>query len=116
MGFPTVYDTATLNEDPFLVIFGPRTNFSTEQEVGTEKWWVTSVHIQYEGICLSTLAEKVEQTTTWTDKLFQDSSSTDVEKIPILIAGSSAIITTDVVNYDIPLLLSNESMRNPKLH
>ena len=84
--------------------------------MGTEKWWVTSVHIQDEGICLSTLAEKVEQTTIWTDKLFQDSSSTDVEKIPVLIAGSSAVITTDVVNYDIPLLLSNESMKNPKLH
>ena len=34
MGFPTVYDTTILNEHPFLVTFGPETNFWMGHEVG----------------------------------------------------------------------------------
>ena len=35
-------------------------------------------------------------------------------KIPVIIAGTSATITTDVVQYDIPLLLSKEAMKKAR--
>ena len=34
MDFPMVHDTATLNEQPFLLPFGSRTNFWVAEEVG----------------------------------------------------------------------------------
>ena len=37
--------------------------------------------------------------------------SIKIVKIPVIIAGISATITTDVVKYDIPLLLSKEAMK-----
>ena len=37
-------------------------------------------------------------------------------KIPVVIADVSATITTDVVEYDIPLLLSKEAMKKAKTH
>ena len=35
-------------------------------------------------------------------------------KIPVIIAGAQATVTTDVVEYDIPLLLSKEAMKKAK--
>ena len=35
-------------------------------------------------------------------------------KIPVIIAGIQATVTTDVVEYDIPLLLSKEAMKKAK--
>lgn len=36
-----------------------------------------------------------------------------IVKFPVIIAGVSAIVTSDVVEYDIPLLLSKEAMKKP---
>ena len=68
MGFPTVYYRTILNENPFFSFFSFVTflsHFQVRQEVGEtgQKIFVVvgNYCIQYEGICLSSVAIKVEQ-------------------------------------------------------
>ena len=87
MGFPMVYDMIIFNNEyPFLVTFELRTNFWAGFEVGEggqiflkRSLALSNYCVQYESICLSSLAKKVEQTDGRTAGNFYDSSSIEVE-------------------------------------
>ena len=85
-GFLTAQNWNILNEDPFLVIFGP---FLSTVETGwgrlrffrsySTPLVVGSHCIQYGDICLSSLAKKVEQIGGWMETHFWDSTSLEAE-------------------------------------